>query len=134
MAVLGARRRRVLGGAVGGPGGGDLLDVHEGGEEVVLRADLVEGVAIGAGAAAEAEVVRQAEGNLRSGPAVVRPARGGRRRRRPWLEGPARQIGRLRLLHCEAGTAPPPSALPLTALSARGRAGVSEAEAGGGGG
>ena len=76
VAVLGARRRGGLGGAVavavGGPRGGDLLDVHEGGEEVVLGADLVEAVAFGA-VAATAEVIREAEGDLRTGPAVVRP-------------------------------------------------------------
>jgi hypothetical protein len=43
---------------------------------------------------------------------VVRAARGGRRRRRRWREGPARRIGMLRLLHCEAGAAQPPLRLP----------------------
>jgi hypothetical protein len=107
VAVLGARRRRAVGGAVavsarGGAGGGDLLDVHEGGEEVVLGADLVEAVAAGPTAAAsEVEVFRQAEGDLRSGPAVVRPeARSGRGRRREGWRRPPWRIGGLRLLHC----------------------------------
>lgn len=141
VAVLGARRRRALGGAVavgarGGAGGGDLLDVHEGGEEVVLGADLVEAVAAGPAAAAEVEVVREAEGDLRSGPAVVRPgARGGRGWRR--REGrPPRRIGGLRLLHCAArwpasravslGRVVPPGtrARDRKSVGAGGRAGV----------
>jgi hypothetical protein len=52
VAMLRARRRRALRGKVavgarGGAGGGYLLDVHEGGKEVVLGADLVEAVAPG---------------------------------------------------------------------------------------
>jgi len=78
VVVLGARRRGGLRGAVAvaveGPRGGDLLDVHEGGEEVILGADLVEAIAFGA--TATAEVIWEAEGDLRSGPAVVRPAAG----------------------------------------------------------
>jgi hypothetical protein len=72
VAVLGwARRRGGLGGAVA-VGAGDLVHVHEGGEEVVLGADLVEAAAPAAG-----QVVREAEGHLRSGAAVVAHARRG---------------------------------------------------------
>ena len=71
VAVLGGARRRGgrLCGAVtvgAGAGAGDLLHVHERGEEVVLGADLVEASAVG---------VREAEGHLRSSAAVVRPRR-----------------------------------------------------------
>jgi hypothetical protein len=74
VAVLGwARRRGGLGGAVAvAVGAGDLVHVHEGGEEVVLGADLVEAAAPAAG-----QVVREAEGHLRSGAAVVAHARRG---------------------------------------------------------
>jgi hypothetical protein len=105
VAVLGgARRRGGLGGAVA-VGAGDLVHVHEGGEEVVLGADLVE-----AAAPAGAQVVREAEGHLRSGAAVVAHARRGqaaawpRRRRRP------ARYGRERAGQVEVG-APPRRAL-----------------------
>jgi hypothetical protein len=79
----GARRRGRLRGAIA-VGAGDLVHVHEGGEEVVLGADLVE-----ATPAPAAQVVREAECHLRSGTAVVGCARRGRARAARLLRRPA---------------------------------------------
>jgi hypothetical protein len=81
--------------------------------EARAAADLVDGVAVGSGTAAKAVVVREADGNSRSGQVVAPPARGSRPRSR---EGPSWRIGTLRQMHGAA----PASLAAAVGLAVRG--------------